>query len=149
MLTPVHQCRHATGIHERQARQINDDLPFRGRDRGKRGGDTYRVCYVKHPAQHDDNLAIAFTDTHMHEGHSHAFPLQQQRRSPDSAAEGGAGLEQDGDAGMVLQDGTEPVRERGDLLGPGASGVCLAVDLGEYGVEDEAVKLFLAPDVTV
>jgi hypothetical protein len=29
------------------------------------------------------------------------------------------------------------------------AGVCLAVGLGEYGVEDEAVKLFLAPDVTV
>jgi len=86
LLTPVHQRRHATGIHERQARQIDDDLPLTGRDRRKRSSDTYRVCYIKHPAQHDDNLTIAFTGTHIYEGHSHAFLLQQQRRDPDPAA---------------------------------------------------------------
>jgi len=64
-------------------------------------------------------------------------------------AQGVAGLEQGCDAGMVLQDRSQPVRERGDLLRPGQGGVGPAVDLGEYRVEDEVVKLFLAADVPV
>jgi hypothetical protein len=45
-------------------------------------------------------------------------------------ADGVAGLEQGGDAGMIFQDGPQPVRERGDLAGPGEGGVSLVVDLG-------------------
>jgi len=57
--------------------------------------------------------------------------------------EGVAGLEQSGDAGMVLKDRPQPVRERLDLLGPGEARIDLAVDLGEDPVEDEVVKLLL------
>jgi hypothetical protein len=86
LLTPVHQRRHSTGIHERQACQIDDNRPLTGRDRRKRSSDTYRIYCVKHPAQHDDNLTIAFTGTYTYEGHDHAFLLRQQRRGPDPAA---------------------------------------------------------------
>ena len=41
------------------------------------------------------------------------------------------------------------MRERGDLRGRGLGGVGAAVDLGQHGVEDEVVQLFLAADVTV
>jgi len=82
----VHQRRHATGIHERQACQIDDNRPLTGRHRRKRSSDTYRIYYIKHPAQHDDNLTIAFTGTYIYEGHGHAFLLRQQRRGPDPAA---------------------------------------------------------------
>jgi hypothetical protein len=64
-------------------------------------------------------------------------------------AERVAGLEQGGDTGMVLQDRPQPVRERGDLRGPGQGGVGPAVDLGEHRVENEIVELFLAADVAV
>ena len=64
-------------------------------------------------------------------------------------ADGVTGLEQGGDAGMVLQDRPQPVRERGDLRDPGQSRVGPAVDLGEHRVEDEVVELFLAADVAV
>jgi hypothetical protein len=50
---------------------------------------------------------------------------------------------------MVLQDRPEPVRERGDLCGPGLGGIGLTVDLGEDGVEDEVVELFLVRDMAV
>jgi hypothetical protein len=80
LLTPVHQRRHATGIHERQTCQIDDNRPLAGRDRRKRGSDTYRVHYVKHAAQDDDNLTIAFTGTHIYEGHSRAFLLRAGAR---------------------------------------------------------------------
>jgi len=50
-----------------------------------------------------------------------------QRRGTD----GVAGLEQRGDAGMVLKDRAQPVREGRDLSLPGRIGVCLAVNLGE------------------
>jgi hypothetical protein len=50
-------------------------------------------------------------------------------------ADGIAGLEQGGDAGMVLQGRPQPAREGADLCGPGRAGICLAVDLGEHRVE--------------
>jgi hypothetical protein len=64
-------------------------------------------------------------------------------------ADGVTGLEQGGDAGMVLQDRPQPVREHGDLRGPGQSRVGPAVNLGEHGVQDEILELFLAADVAV
>ena len=51
--------------------------------------------------------------------------------------------------GWCLQDDPQAVRERGDLRGPGLGGVGLAVDLGQDGIEDEVVKLFLVTDVAV
>jgi hypothetical protein len=45
-------------------------------------------------------------------------------------AEGVAGLEQGGAAGVVLEDGPQPACERGDLPGPGEGRVGWAVDLG-------------------
>ena len=68
---------------------------------------------------------------------------------PVTWAERVAGLEQGGDAGMVLQDRAQPARERGDLHGPRRGGVSPAVDLAEHRVEDEVVQLFLAADVAV
>ena len=64
-------------------------------------------------------------------------------------ADGGTGLEQDGDAGVALQDRPQSVRERGDLCGPGQSRVGPAVDLGKHSVEDKVIELFLAADVAV
>ena len=63
--------------------------------------------------------------------------------------EGVAGLEQPGDAGMVFQDGAQPVREHLDLPGPAESVVGLAVDLGQHPVHDEVAELFLAAHVAV
>jgi hypothetical protein len=50
---------------------------------------------------------------------------------------------------MILQDRPQPVREHNNLRDRGQSGVCPAVDLGEHGVEDKIVELFLAADVAV
>jgi hypothetical protein len=64
-------------------------------------------------------------------------------------ADGVTGLEQGGDAGMVLQDRPQPVREHGHLRDPGLRRVGPAVDLGEHRVEDQVVKLFLVADMAV
>jgi hypothetical protein len=50
---------------------------------------------------------------------------------------------------MILQNRPQPVRQHGNLRHRGQSGVCPAVDLGEHGVEDKIVELFLAADVAV
>ena len=55
-----------------------------------------------------------------------------------------AGLEQGGDAGVIFENRPQPARERGNLPGPGESGVGLAVDLGQDAVEDEVIQLLLA-----
>ena len=64
-------------------------------------------------------------------------------------AEGVAGFEQGRDAGVIFENRPQPVREHRDLPGPRESGVGPAVDLGQYAIEDEVVKLFLAADVAV
>src|SRR5437899_446298 len=66
-----------------------------------------------------------------------------------SVQEGVAGLEQRGDAGMIFQDCPQPLRERGDLPGPVQGVIGLAVDLGQYVVEDKVVELLLAAHVAV
>jgi hypothetical protein len=56
-----------------------------------------------------------------------------QERLGDSEGvrpEGVAGLEQSGDAGVLLKDRPQPVREHLDPLGPGEAVIDLAVDLG-------------------
>jgi hypothetical protein len=44
---------------------------------------------------------------------------------------------------MILQDRPQPVREHNNLRDRGQSGVCPAVDLGEHGVENKIMELFL------
>src|ERR1017187_799771 len=78
MLAPSRQRCHAAGVDEIQARQIDDDRQVAGRDRRERSRDTHSVCYIKLPAQRDDNVTVAFAGTQIHAEHGGAFLLQQQ-----------------------------------------------------------------------
>jgi hypothetical protein len=78
VLAPAHEGRHAAGIHELDACQINDDLRLLGRNCRKRSRDTHGIQYVEHPAQRDDNAAVAFPGIQNHAGHGNAFLRQQQ-----------------------------------------------------------------------
>jgi hypothetical protein len=60
-----------------------------------------------------------------------------------------AGLQQRGDAGMVVQDRPQPVREDLDLLGPGEGPIEMVVDLGQHSVQDEIVELLHVAYVAV
>src|ERR1022692_4430751 len=78
MLAPSRQRCHAAGVDEIQACQIDDDRQVAGRDRRERSRDTHSVCYIKLPAQRDDNVTVAFAGTQIHAEHGGAFLLQQQ-----------------------------------------------------------------------
>lgn len=66
---PTRQRGHPAGIDELQACQVDDDIALAGRGRRERNRDARGVCYVKHPAQRDDNLTVAFAGTQIHADH--------------------------------------------------------------------------------
>ena len=86
VLPPTHEGRHTAGVHELHACQINDDLRLPGRDRCERSRNTHGIHYVKHPAQRDDNAAVAFPGVQNNADHGNAFLRQQQGRGLDPAA---------------------------------------------------------------
>jgi hypothetical protein len=75
---PPHERGHPAGVDELQACQVDDDIALAGRDRSERSRDAHGVCYVKHPAQRDDHLTVAFAGTQIHADQWDAFLLRQQ-----------------------------------------------------------------------
>ena len=74
---------HAAGVDKLQGRQINDYLRVAGRNHRR---DTHGICFVKLPAQRDDNATAAFAGTQIHTDHGGRFPASAARQGLDPAA---------------------------------------------------------------
>jgi hypothetical protein len=68
----------AAGVNELQTCQVDDHVALAGRDYGKLSHDSHGDRYVKLPAQHYHNLAIALAGYQIHTAHC--------RHLPDSSA---------------------------------------------------------------
>jgi hypothetical protein len=64
-------------------------------------------------------------------------------------AQGVAGLEDLGQAGVGLQHPAEPVGQDGELAGPAQGGIQAQVDLGQHGVQDQVLEALFVADMVV